>query len=158
MSFKLAHLKGARIPPTLTKDGAAGADWLAGALLVMDANGDWAECGADPASIAAVALGDYGADTSGFVRTGRKEFPPGQAQAVAVANEVAFRAQYVGALPAAVGGSYGVVLDADNKWKVDFGDAVNTRVKLISLRPTEAPINDNEVVVVFLAANVQIVG
>jgi hypothetical protein len=50
---------------------------------------------------------------------------------------------------------YGVVLDADGQWKVDFAEVVNTRLKLVK-KLTDAPENRNEVEVVFLAANVQI--
>jgi hypothetical protein len=80
MSFQLAHLKGAVLPRMVEKTVAAGAAFQAGSLLVQDANGRWAECGADPAAIAAVSNSAYGADTTGFVRTGFKEVPPGSMQ------------------------------------------------------------------------------
>lgn len=157
MSFQMAKLKGRSTPPTLEKPVAAGAAFEDGALLLADANNEWAECGADPASIGAVALSAYGADSSGFNRLGTKEFPPGYMQGMLVQDEVVFSAEYVGALPAADGGSYGLVRDTDGRWKVDFGEAVNTRVKLVG-RLTDSPENRNRVLIVFLAANVQLLG
>lgn len=156
MSFKLARLKAAHTPRVRELAVAAGASFKKGALLLRDANGQWAECGADPAAIAAVALSDYNADATGFSHTGRTEFPPGYMQGCAVQDEVAYRAEFVGALPAADGGSYGVIKDADGRWKVDFNEVVATRVKLVN-RFTNSPENDNEVEVVFLAANVQVI-
>jgi hypothetical protein len=156
MSFIVARLKSGHTPETRELNVAAGAAFSQGALLLKDANGDWAECGADPASIAAVALSDYGADTGGYGSHGTKEFPPGRMQATLVADEQPFHAEYVGTLPAADGGSYGVVRDADGRWKVDFAETVNTRVKLVN-RYTNSPENRNRVEVKFLAANVQVV-
>lgn len=143
------------VPMIREKAVAAGAAFEEGALLLVDANGLWAECGADPAAVAAVAESGYGSDTSGFIRTGKREFPPGYMQASVVAREQPFHAEYVGTLPAANGGSYGVVRDTDLKWKVDFTDVTATRVKLVN-RLTDSPENRNRVEVVFLAANVQI--
>jgi len=156
MSFKLARPRGHTIPPTRNFPLAAGAAFEIGALLVRDANGAWAECGADPASIGGVAEAPAGTDTSGFIRTGKREFPPGYMQATLVQGEVPFLARYVGTLPAANGGSYGVVRDTDGLWKVDFSDTTATRVKLTGRR-TDAPENLALVEVVFLAANVQII-
>lgn len=155
MSFRAARLRAGSVPHIREKVVATGAAFEEGALLLVDANGLYAECGADPAAIAAVAESAFGADTSGFVRTGKKEFPPGYMQASLVANEQPFHAEYVGTLPAANGGSYGVVRDTDGKWKVDFADVTATRVKLVN-RLTDSPENRNRVEVVFLAANVQI--
>lgn len=157
MSFQLAHLKGAVLPRMVEKSVAAAQVFKAGALLLADSNDAYAECGADPAVIAAVANSDYGPDTSGFIRTGFKEFPPGRMQGISVAHQVVFSARYVGTLPAAAGASYGVVKDSDGLWKVDFTETVNTRLKLVSLEWTRAPINKNRVLVEFLTANVQLI-
>ena len=157
MSFQLAHLEGGGMPRTLEKAVAAAQAFEGGALLLMDANGQWAECGADPAAIAAVAITGYGPDTTGFVRTGKKEFPPGYMQGISVANEKLFSAEYVGALPAADGGVFGVGRDTDGRWKVDFAETTATRVKLVNRSWTQAPLNKNRVVVAFLQANVQVV-
>lgn len=154
MSFKLARAKSQSIPREKQKALAAGAAFKKGALLLVNANDEYAECGADPALIAAVADTGAGASTEIGNRLGKEEFPPGFMQGIAVQDEVEFRARYVGALPGAVGGSYGVVKDADGFWKVDFTDAVNTRVKYVrnyGLSPENLP----EVGVIFLAANVQ---
>lgn len=155
MSFIPARLRAGLTPKTKERPLAAGASGKKGALLLVDANGAYATCGADPAAIAAVSASDYGSDTSGFSHLGTKEFPPGYMQGYSVQDNQPFHAEYVGALPAADGGSYGVVLDADGRWKVDFGDAVNTRVKLTK-KLTDSPENRNRVEVVFLVANVQI--
>lgn len=154
MSFIPARLRAGMTPKTKERPLAAGASGKKGALLLVDANGAYATCGADPAAIAAVAASDYGANATGF-GLGTHEFPPGFMQGYSVQDNQPFHAQYVGALPAADGGSYGVVLDADGQWKVDFGEAVNTRVKLVK-KLTDSPENRNRVEVVFLAANVQI--
>lgn len=159
MSFRAARLRAGMTPVHRDLPYAAGYASTEGALLVQDSNGLYAECGANPAAIAAVAESAGGADTSGFVATGYKEFPPGELQGILVANEQPFHCEYMGTLPAAVGGTYGVTKDTDGKWKVDFTkSASNQRVKLTSLQWTEAPLNRNRVVVVFLAANVQIIG
>lgn len=157
MSFSPARLRGGHTPRTKELALAAGAAGLKGALLVQDANGNWATCGANPAAIGGVAYSDYGPDTSGFNPLGVKGFPPGFMQAAEVTDEEPFRARYIGALPAADGGSYDVILDSDGYWKVNFGSSVNARVKLVG-RFTNSPENGDEVLVVFLAANVQVVG
>lgn len=156
MSFRAARLKSGMTPVHREKPVASGQAWEEGALLVMDANGAWTECGADPASIGAVAESAYGSDTTGFNHFGSKEFPPGYMQGILVNHNQPFHAEYVGTLPAADGGSYGVVRDSDGKWKVDFSDTTATRVKLVSRAWTVAPLNRNRVEVVFLAANVQV--
>jgi|SRR3982751_2449359 len=156
MSFKLARAKSQSIPRTKEKALAAGAAFKLGALLLVNANDEYAECGADPALIAAVSESAAGASTEIGNRLGKEEFPPGRMQGTAVQDEVEFRARYVGALPGAVGGSYGVVKDADGFWKVDFTDAVNTRVKYVrnyGLSPENLP----EVGCIVLAANVQVI-
>jgi hypothetical protein len=138
------------------RDIVPAAAYLQGAALVVNGSNQFAECGADPASIAAVACTDVGPDTSGFNRLGNKNFPPGRVQAIRVTRERRFRALYVGTLPAVDGGSYGIIKDSDGKWKVDFSDTTATRVKLVGRR-TNSPENLPQVIVVFLAANVQVV-
>lgn len=137
------------------RDIVPGAAYPQGSLVLVNGSNQFAECGADPASIAAVACTDVGADTTGFNRFGSKNFPPGRVQAIRVTRERRFRALYVGTLPGVDGGSYGVVKDSDGKWKVDFTETVNTRLKLVGRR-TNSPENLPQVVVVFLAANVQV--
>jgi hypothetical protein len=155
MSFLLARLKAGHTPRVRERPLAAGAAGFRGALLLRDANGAWAECGADPTVIGAIAEADFGATTAIGAHFGTKEFPPGYMVGMLVQDEVAFRARYVGTLPAADGGLYGVVRDTDGLWKVDFTDTTATRVKLVN-RFTNSPENLPEVEVVFLAANVQI--
>lgn len=154
MSFQIAHPKGVAVPRIVTRPLAAAQAFLTGALVLIDGNGAVAECGADPAAIAGVALAPCGADASGFNILGKKEFPPGYMQVAAISEEQTFTAKYVGSLPAADGGAYGVVKDSDGAWKVDFSDTTATRVRLVDRRTT-SPENIARVVVKFLAANVQ---
>lgn len=160
MSFQQAHPgsyagSGAGVPRTIEKALAAAQAFNAGALLLADASDNFAECGADPASIAGVAVSGAGTDSSGFVRFGKKEFPPGKMQAIALTGTI-FTAKYVGGLPGANGASYGVVRDSDVDWKVDFTDTVATRLKLLDRR-TLSPENIARVVVQFLSANIQVI-
>lgn len=155
MSFQLAHPDGDDVGRVVTRDLAASQTFNVGALLAVDSNGAFAECGADPAAIAAVALSPAGTDSSGFNILGRKEFPSGKMQACPIKNRQ-FTAKYVGSLPAADGGLYGVVRDTDGDWKVDFSEIVNTSLKLVGRR-TNSPENIARVVVQFLDANVQVI-
>lgn len=154
MSFKLARAKSQSIPRVKEKPLASGSSFLKGALLVVNGSGEYAECGADPASIAAIALSDAGASTEIGNSLGRAEFPPGYMQGEAVQDEVEYRARYVGTLPSATGGSYGVVKDSDGLWKVDFTDTSATRVKFLRSL-AGSPENLPEVIVMFNAANIQ---
>lgn len=156
MSFIPSHIDGQKMVRTIERPVAAGSDFQDGALLLANASNEFAECAADPAVIGAVAASGAGPDTDGFNRLGTRGFPPGYVQAHWVGDEQVFSAEYVGALPAAAGGSYGVVKDTDGRWKVDFAETVNTRVKLQSIKPTESPINRPRVLVTFLPANVQV--
>lgn len=154
--FKLARAKSQSIPRVLERPLAAAQAFRQGALLLLDASGNFAECGADPAAIAAVSLTGAGADTSIGSRFGVVEFPPGVMKGEAVQDEVVWRATYTGTLPAADGGSYGVVRLTGGDWVVDFTDTTATRVKLVG-RLTNSPENVPEVLVQFLAANVQVI-
>lgn len=163
MSFTPAGMApGGFVPPTVEKPLANPTTYAEqeGALLLDDGAGNWTVCGADPSLIGGVALTPGGVDTTslagvgGFNILGRKEFPSGQMQAVLVQGNQRFRARYFGTLPATPGGSYGVVRDTDGIWKVDFTDAVNTRVKYLG-GETASPESQPYVFVVFLAANVQ---
>lgn len=160
MSFQLAHPgsyggSGAGVPRIIEKSLAAAQAFKEGALLLADASDNYAECGADPVAIAAVSVSGAGADSSGFNRFAKIEFPPGKMQGIALSGTV-FTAKYTGTLPAANGASYGVVRDTDSYWKVDFTDTTATRVKLVDRR-TNSPENIARVVVSFLAANIQII-
>lgn len=155
MTFILASGKpGGTIPETVEKALAAAYAAAQGALLVVNGSDEFAECGADPALIAAVALTPGGTDTSGFNILGTKEFPPGYMQGISVAGGTLFRATYTGDLPAANGGQYGVVRAAGGNWKVDFAEVVNVCVILVG-RLTDSPEDQPEVLVKFLADHVQ---
>lgn len=158
MSFQLATLApGGDIPPTAQRPLASGEDFEDGALLLVNASDEFAECGADPDSVAAVAESGAGAESDAFRRPANREFPPGYMQGTPVRDERLFTAEYVGTLPAAAGGSYGVVKDTDDRWKVDFDETTNLVVKLQDIHPTESPFNDNRVIVSFLTDVVQVI-
>ena len=154
MSFKAARLRAGVTPIIREKAVAVAMTWEEGALLLMDGNGNWAECAANPAVIGAVAESAYGPDTTGFVRTGKREFPPGFMQGILVQNQQDFTCLFLGAVPAADGASYDVIRDADLFWKVNFASSVNARAKLVG-RETNSPENRNRVIVQILAANAQ---
>lgn len=156
MGFSPSRLRSSMTPRTKERPLAAGAVGKRGALLVVDANGAYAVAGADPAAVAATAASDFGPDTSGFNHLGAAGFPPGFLQGHSIDGVQPFLAGYMGALPAADGGSYGVTLDADGEWKVDFSKvAGSARVKLVK-KLTDSPENRNQVEVVFLVANIQV--
>lgn len=124
-----------------------------GALLVVDDNGNYAACGADPVLIAAVANTPGGTDTGGYNILGHKEFPTGYMQGIAIRERI-FRAFYVGALPAADGGAYGVVRDTDGFWKVDFNEVDNPVLTIVG-RLTASPESQLEVLIKFIPARIQ---
>lgn len=156
MSFQLAYPKGVAVPRIIEKSLAASQAFEVGALLVADASDNWAECGADPVSIAAVACSPAGADSTGFNVLGRREFPSGKVQAIALSAEIQLSCKYVGTLPAANGGSYGVVRDTDGFWKLDFSETTAAQFKLVDRR-TNSPENIGRVIVIPLVAKIQLV-
>ena len=148
--------EGGNVPRTVERPLAAGYASGQGALLLVDGSGNFAECGANPALIAAVANGPGGVDTSGFNILGHKEFPPGFMQGIAVQNNTRFLAPFIGTV-GTVGLTYGVTKDSDGFWKVDFTkNAANQRVTLLGSE-TGLPENQPYVLVEFLAANVQVI-
>ena len=155
MSFIAARLRAGHTPKVKERALAVGATGKKGAALVVDTDGNYATAGADPDVIAAFAQSDYGPDTSGFSHLGVHEFPPGYMQGVSVEDLQPFHGMYVGTLPAATGGSYGIVLDTDGLWKVDFDETVNTVFQLVTFL-TQSPENRNRVEVVVLPGAVQI--
>ncbi len=156
MSFFTANPEGVAVPYIVQRAIAASQAWNKGALLVLDSDGAFAECGADPEQVCAVALGPTGSDTSGFNILGQKAFPPGYMQAEPVQGRKRFCAKYTGTLPAADGGEYGVVRDTDGLWKVDFAETTTTVVTLVDRR-TASPENVALVVVEFLESAVQVI-
>lgn len=155
MSFQLAYPKGMGVPRIIEKAVAAAQSFETGACLIADGSDNWAECGADPASIGAISLAPYGTDTTGFNILGRREFPSGKMQALTLSAEVPLTARYVGTLPGANGGSYGVVRDTDSLWKIDFTETTATQFKLVDRR-TLSPENIARVVVIPLVAKIQL--
>jgi hypothetical protein len=154
MSFKLASAQGTAVGMVKERSLAAGSAFNQGSLMVVNGSGEYAECGADPASIAAVAATACGTDSTGFNILGKKEFPAGKMQGINLETNRLFRCKYVGTLPGADGANYGVIKDGDGDWKTDFADVTATRLKLIG-RLTNSPENLPEVIVEFLAANIQ---
>lgn len=132
--FYLAHPDGVAVPRIVEKSLAVGYSFLTGALLLVDGDGNFAECGADPAAIAAVSVAPAGTDSTGFVRFAAKEFPPGKMQGIALSG-IVFSADYTGTLPDVDGGDYGVVRDASRGWLVDFDEVGSTPVRLVNRLP-----------------------
>jgi hypothetical protein len=153
VSFQQAHPDGLAVPRIVEKSLAAAQAFNAGALLVADSSDNYAECGADPAAIGAVAVSGAGSDTSGFNRFAKKEFPPGKMQGITLPG-IVFTCKYVGTLPAANGASYGVVRDTDSDWKADFTELASPVLTLVGRR-TDSPENIARVVVVFLSGVIQ---
>ena len=157
MSFIVARARSQSIPRVRARPVVSGGTWALGSLLLLNGSGEWAECGADPALIGGVSEHPVGTGSGALAPTGRLEFPPNEAIATLVDNEQQFHCDWVGTLPSVVGGSFGVVRGADGIWRVDFTDTTATRVKLVSIDETAAPLSRRRVSVVVLAANVQIV-
>lgn len=119
-----------KVPLTKERALASGGAWEVGALLVVNATGEYEEAGADPATINAISLVPAGADTTaafgstaGFNITNRKEFPANKIQGMSpLSGTGLWTADYVGSLPAAETGQFGVVRDTDGFWKVDFNE------------------------------------
>lgn len=138
------------VPVTITRALAAAQAFLEGTPMIVDVDGNYAEVAADPDRIDAISLAGCGADTSGFNITGEKSFPKGQMQGMTVKGTRWF-APYVGTLPVADGGQYGIVKDTDNEWKVDFAEITAVVVQLVGRR-TDAPESTGLVEVVVLDA------
>jgi hypothetical protein len=156
MSFIVAKARSQSIPRVRVRPTVSGGSWALGSLLLLNASGEWAECGADPALIGAVSEHPVGAGSGALAPIGRQEFPPNEAIGSLVDNEQTFHCDYAGTLPSVVGGTFGVTRGADGIWRVDFAkSAANQRVKLVSIDETAAPLSRRRVTVVFLAANVQ---
>jgi hypothetical protein len=154
MSFKLSRATSQSVPEGLTKNVDSGTTAFAeGALLLLQSDDEWAECGADPASIGAVALHGYGTSTAIGAHFGRVEFPTGKCLAIPVQGKV-WRAQYIGT-PAL--GDCGVVKDSDGKWKVDFSDTTNDRVTVTKILNNTELGGFNEVECFFIASVIQVV-
>lgn len=142
MSFYPATAFNQSVPRTIERALASGYAANKGALLVLNGSNQFAECGADPAAVAAVAIGAGGADTDGFNITGRKEFPSGYMQAYWPGNGQLFLARYTGTL-GTPGTAYGTVRDTDGLWKVDFAETTTTQVifhKSLNVAPESLPL------------------
>lgn len=132
---------------------ASGETFKEGALVLRNGDGDWAECGADPALIAGVALCAVAdanpADTFGTVVP---------TVPVATADQE-FRGTLEGTYAAAdLGDDFGVVLDATGYWTIDRSDTSNTRVRIVGVEDGVA-VGDINVPVrfIFLPANRQVI-
>lgn len=154
MSFIMADTEHVGIGRVIERAQAAAQSFAQGAACLIDANGAWAECGANPALIGGFSLSAAGTDTSGFNILGVKGFPPGFMQCIWPGNERRFLCRYIGALPGVLGAAYDIIRDSDTLWKINFGSTANTRLRLIGWR-TPSPENLPLVEVVVLSANVQ---
>lgn len=156
MTFILGAPNGQSINRVRVRPVVAAGVWELGAALLINAAGEWAECGADPALIGGFSEHAVGTGSGALYPVGTKEFPPGKCIASLAEGNI-FSADYVGTLPANAGGSYGIVKGADGLWRVDFAETVNTRVLLVSIDEELAPTNRHRVQIRVLPANVQIV-
>lgn len=141
IGFQLARPSagsGGKIPLTLARPIVAGYAEAQGAPLIVDGTGNFAACGADPDTIAAISLTPGGADTSGFNILGRKEYPALEMQGISIRGSQRFLAPYMGALPAVVGGAFGITRDVDGVWKVDFNKA-DKNVVIYRDNPVRSP-------------------
>lgn len=130
MTFIASRLRAGMTPITRSRLMATGASGKKGSPLIVDADGKYATADTDPAQIAAFAESDYGSDTSGFAHLGVHEFPPGELLGASTNNNQPFIAKYMGTAPTVDGGDYGITLDTDGFWKVDFDKTVNVCVHL----------------------------
>lgn len=165
MSFQLYHLTGARMALVREADVADDQAFFRGAPLVINGSGQFEEAdGGDYAyngPIDAIALARYGVDrtvpyegTPSFDITGGFGMNPGRMQGVVVVRgdrRQWFSAEYEGALPAVIGGVFGIIRSADNVWRVDFDNTDDEVVRVESLAWTQDPINKRRVVVSFVA-------
>jgi hypothetical protein len=165
MSFQLYHLQSARMALVQEADVADGEAFYRGAPLVLNGTGEFEEVdgGEYPyeGPIDAIALARYNQDRTemydgapSFDLTGGLGMNPGRMQGIVVVQgdrKLWFSAEYVGTLPTVVGGSYGIVRGADERWRVDFDETTAVVVRLESLAWTQDPINKQRVVVSFLA-------
>lgn len=155
MSFRPAGLESQSIINPVEKALASGEDFEAGALLLVDGSGDFAECGADPATIAAVSLTGAGAEPGDFRMVSNREFPPGVIQGFPLLEGRRFSAEYIGTLPSQTGGLFGVAEDSDGQWKVDFSETTATRCTLVGIDQGEGALpTARRVEVTFLEANI----
>lgn len=139
--FQLANLRGMEMPAVDELPVAdAETTFEKGSLLIIT-TGELNECGADPTEVDGVALSGHGAEPTplagptagGFNMLGTRGFPPGRMQFIRPRKGLRFSAEFVGDVEAAVVGTfYGVVKGSDGIWRVDFTDAGNDVVELIS--------------------------
>lgn len=126
MSFIEARLTNQSVPRAREVPVAAGEAFEKGALGALVA-GEFTEAAADPAvgAVTYVSQSPFGASTGAYGATAgnRLEFPPGRT-VVTDAFATTFRAEFEGSLPAAPGGSYGVIRSTDGQWRVNFADTV----------------------------------
>lgn len=131
-------LDSTRIPPAVELPivapvpPATSVAWPKGALLV-DTLGVFTEA-TSPVSARSeathVAMGLVGPDVSGFNKLGSQNVPPGMAQGFPTRDHQRFAADYTGALPLVLGGTFDAIKDpVTGEWEVDFS-APGTAVKL----------------------------
>jgi len=152
MSFKVKpHNEGA--PEVQERDYYSGSTFKDGALLLVHSDGTFKECGADPSSVAAIALHDVGTGSGAEFPIGYKEFPPLKAKAVLLKPGMKLTAKYVGSV-GTVGTAYGAILDSDGYWKVDFNETGTTQFRLVRSLNT-APLSAGLVEVVVITSVIQ---
>lgn len=157
MSFRQATLNSGHSPVTLCLPVATDEVWPKGALLLVDADGKLAECGADPTAVAGVALHAYGGTASIYDHThGELGVPPGYALVMLARDDAEFTCKVIGTIGNLdVLDEHGVAVDTDGDWKLDIAEVTTKVVKVIRLLDGVAGYTPDRVVVRFLAAAVQ---
>lgn len=162
MSFAAAHLRAQSVPMIRTLRVAEDESFFKGALGVANEYGEFEELdeyGLSAGDVEYIALSRFGKDgtvqyegTPSFDILGGFGFPPGEIPCLVVSpgnRKDFYDAFYVGTLPEVIGGVYGVVLDTDGQWKVNFADTNGGIVRLESLELAQHPLNKGRVVVTF---------
>lgn len=158
MSFKESRTQHQGVPTAWEVPVADGEAFEIGALGTL-VDGEFTESTSpDPDDATHISQTPYGAATADFtvpipMHLGHREFPPGKA----IVTEILatkWRCKYLGDLPAATGGLYGLTRDTDGLWKLDFDTVTGDLVAryLRPLAPDVSGITAIEVEVEFLAA------
>jgi hypothetical protein len=163
MSFSAAHLRAQSVPLIKTIPVAADESFFKGALGTENEYGEFEELddyGLGAGEVEYVALMRYGVDTlepyegaPSFDILGGLGMPPGFIQVLVVTpgnRKDFYDALFVGDLPEVTGGTYGVVRDTDNRWKVDFDNTTDGIVRLESIEWAQAPLGKGRVVLTFV--------
>jgi hypothetical protein len=107
---------------------AAAQTFVEGALVLLNASGAIAECGADPVAVLGVAAHDAGVNPD----------PTLQLVSVADGDSTFFMSGSRAMTQADVGDSYGVAKDADGIWHIDFTEVTVKQIVIEKVDITRA--------------------